>query len=402
MNTALCKDTLVAAKLSKSPGGSEKDAFYINPRLFGAMLQLAMAEWTAQIGGWGADFSDGMVFLICGLQMISGFSSFESMHEAVRLLDELVRTCASIGLVLSPSRMKILTNEAQAPNKVFTSAGLQANALPHADLHKWLCCFLSALGSPNTTAAVEFHLNAFYANSAALCNQNASIAAKLPFFFRTFTSARPVLSVSLRVCAARTTRGPAVLQYFNAIFTPQTWALQLDTALCTARSKMDVVSGSWHGSWEAPLPTWPSGPTASRATRRQPCRASQRWLRRRLRLLFDPIRFWPHCAVGREAHTAVADARTSLATTRWHVLAQVSVPVGRRAWAGPGSQAPPCGPDCERSHERRLVKIASLRRMLLPHLRPFSKKTLLGSSSLLSTAPPCCARAPQAASGLIG
>ena len=165
---------------------------------------------------------------------------FKSMHEAVRLLDELVRSCASIGLVLSPSRIKILTNEAQAPNNVFTSAGLQVNALPHAHSHKWLCCFLSARGSPDTTAAVELHLNAFYANRAAFCNQNASIAAKLQsVFFRIFTSARPVLSVCVRVCDARTTCG-LVLQFFNAIVTPQMCALQLDTALCTAQSKIDV------------------------------------------------------------------------------------------------------------------------------------------------------------------
>ena len=85
------------------------------------------------VDGCGVDFKDGMLLLL-DLRFADDILPFAKFRrETIRLLDGVVRCCASVGLVPHPSRTEILTKEAQAPNNYFASAGLQVAALLRAD-----------------------------------------------------------------------------------------------------------------------------------------------------------------------------------------------------------------------------------------------------------------------------
>ena len=123
----------------------------LNPRLFCAGLQLAMAVWRGDAGLISLDLRDGSpnpldlrfaddILLLCN-----------SGDEASWLLDHLVRCCSHVGLLLNMDKTtKILTTEAQPPSQLFTPNGLVVDILSGLTSHKWLGCQLSSMGSANT------------------------------------------------------------------------------------------------------------------------------------------------------------------------------------------------------------------------------------------------------------
>ena len=145
-----------------------------------------MGDWRAHVGPAGLDLGDGMRTLL-DLRLANDVLIFAKFRQEISLLlDELVRQCARVGLILNAKKTKILTTEAQAPCQLTTPAGMSVDVLSGLSTHKWLGSLLSSRGSGHTAADVEFHLSsasrAFYANRQTLCDKNVSILHRLRCF----------------------------------------------------------------------------------------------------------------------------------------------------------------------------------------------------------------------------
>ena len=150
--------------------------------MFCAALQLAMAVWIDRFG-----FRDrppnvldlrlaNDILLLC-----------ESEHVAIWLLDNLVRCCSHVGVLLNMDKTGILRTEAQPPSQLSTPNGLVVDILSGLTSHKWLGCQLSSKGSANTQKDVEFRLKAasrplIKKNRQALCDRRVSILEPLKYF----------------------------------------------------------------------------------------------------------------------------------------------------------------------------------------------------------------------------
>ena len=168
--------------------GGVRQGCVLSPRLFCAVLQLAMGGWRRNVDAAGIDLYDNLPKLLDVRFADDVFIFTTSSRHAAWILDELVRCCSHVGLILNPKKTKIITTEAQAQPQLTTPCGLTVEILSGGTTHRWLGCLVSDEGSGNTTADVDFHLQsasrAFHANRHILCDRNVSVVDRLKFFDR--------------------------------------------------------------------------------------------------------------------------------------------------------------------------------------------------------------------------
>ena len=71
----------------------------------------------------------------------------QSRVEAGDLLDVLVKQLDRVGLLLNPEKTMVITNEAQLPQTITTTAGVNLTVLPRDGGLKWLGRMLTSCGS---------------------------------------------------------------------------------------------------------------------------------------------------------------------------------------------------------------------------------------------------------------
>ena len=67
--------------------------------------------------------------------------------EAGNLLDALVKQLDRVGLLPTPEKTMVITNEAQPPQTITTTAGVNLKVLPRDGGLKWLGSMLTSCGS---------------------------------------------------------------------------------------------------------------------------------------------------------------------------------------------------------------------------------------------------------------
>ena len=163
----------------------------LSARLFSAALEWAMADWRAKIQNNGISIGDGASNLT-DLRFADDLLIFAySQAEASEMLDMLVASLSSVGLVLNDKKTRVLTTEAQPPEKLVTQSGLILEVVPRDSSHKWLGSMLSAGGTSSRHHDITMHLQAaskaFYANRAHLCHKHVSIRDRLACFNATIS-----------------------------------------------------------------------------------------------------------------------------------------------------------------------------------------------------------------------
>ena len=97
----------------------------LSPRLFFAVLEMAMGMWRRALGRLGLDLGDGGPTLL-DLRFADDILIFVTTYiDAGLLLDELMVCLSQVGLVLNTAKTKVMTTEAQPPSFLSTPAGLQ-------------------------------------------------------------------------------------------------------------------------------------------------------------------------------------------------------------------------------------------------------------------------------------
>ena len=82
----------------------------------------------------------------------------KTAHEAVTLLQGLMRDLRQVGLILNASKTKVLTTEAQPPSCLFIPGANPTQVLEREGCHKWLGCILSKATSDAVKAILDFDL----------------------------------------------------------------------------------------------------------------------------------------------------------------------------------------------------------------------------------------------------
>ena len=132
----------------------------LSPRLFCAVLEIAMSSWRAKMGTQGLNLHDGMKALM-DLSFADDLLVFAtSRGDTIRLLEELVTSLAQVGLKLNTSKTKSLTTEAQPGRILRTSSGVTVEILHSRCAHKWLGRMLRANLGGNRDADLQHHLQA--------------------------------------------------------------------------------------------------------------------------------------------------------------------------------------------------------------------------------------------------
>jgi len=156
----------------------------LSPRLFCAVLQVALQAWRRKVGTSGIDLDDRLQKLL-DLRFADDVLVFATTQlEAGSLLDALVTELAQVGLILNASKTVVLTSEAQPPLEIKTPSGITVKVIGAESAHKWLGCMLTASGRHGLD--VEYHLQAaskaFYANRNILVDRKASVTSRLRYF----------------------------------------------------------------------------------------------------------------------------------------------------------------------------------------------------------------------------
>ena len=164
--------------------GGVRQGCVLSPRLFCAVLQVALANWRARVEHRGVDMNDGPPRLL-DLRFADDLLLFASTStDASYFLDEICAALRAVGLVLNVTKTKVLTSEAQAPHQLVTPQGLVVDVVSRDQAHRWLGCMLSTQQSH--TRDVEFHIQAacraFYANIRILCDKTVSLQHRLRYF----------------------------------------------------------------------------------------------------------------------------------------------------------------------------------------------------------------------------
>ena len=158
----------------------------LSPRLFCCVLQVALVAWRNDVGHLGIDFQDGLAKLL-DLRFADDILLFAmTRDEAARILDAIVQALAAVGLLLNPTKTKVLTTEAQPPSTLSTPNGLVVDVLNREDSHKWLGCLLCTKSEGNHAVDTDHHVQAafkaFFANRWLLCDQKVSLRDRLRYF----------------------------------------------------------------------------------------------------------------------------------------------------------------------------------------------------------------------------
>ena len=92
----------------------------LSPKLFCAVLDIAMSSWRARMEAQGLNLHDGIKALLA-LRFADDLLVFAtSRGDTIRLLEELVTSLGQVGLKLNTSKTKILTTQAQ-PGRFYES-----------------------------------------------------------------------------------------------------------------------------------------------------------------------------------------------------------------------------------------------------------------------------------------
>ena len=164
--------------------GGVRQGCVLSPRLFSAVLEMALSSWRAKMEAEGLSLEDGLKPLL-DLRFADDILVFcTTLDKACLLLDELVASLAEVGLTLNVKKTKILTIQAQPPKQLRTRGGVTVDVLDRASPHKWLGCLLHLGGYHH--ANVDFHLQAasraFHANRWILTDRHVSLATRLRYF----------------------------------------------------------------------------------------------------------------------------------------------------------------------------------------------------------------------------
>ena len=166
--------------------GGVRQGCVLSPRLFNSVLEMAMACWRASVENLGLDLRDGgpalLDFRFADDILIFG----TSYHVIGALLDKLVENLAAVGLQLNVDKTKILTSQAQPPQRLQTPNGLTISIIDQESSHKWLGCMLTTTLEKSTTCDVDHRLQSaskiFNANRWILCDTQVAIAKRLEYF----------------------------------------------------------------------------------------------------------------------------------------------------------------------------------------------------------------------------
>ena len=96
-----------------------------------------------RVGTEGVDLEDGGEPLI-DLRFADDSLVFAtSSQQLAYMLDELVVALANIGVILNEHKTKLLATQAQPPNTIMTSRGLNVAVVDRTGCHKLLGCIVS-------------------------------------------------------------------------------------------------------------------------------------------------------------------------------------------------------------------------------------------------------------------
>ena len=131
--------------------GGVRQGCVLGPRLFSAVLELAMRKWRHAVGQAGIDLMDGGPHLI-DLRFADDILFFaRSRHELGQLMDSL-----------NAEKTVVLTNEAQPPPFLATDSGLKLTILQRNVGQKRWGCILTAAGTQLQHIDLEYHLQQFF------------------------------------------------------------------------------------------------------------------------------------------------------------------------------------------------------------------------------------------------
>ena len=156
----------------------------LSPRLFCAVLEWAMRDWKQTGQNFGIQLQTNAQALT-DLRFADDILLFAlSLQQILVMVRSLILCLRQVGLILNASKTKLMTTQAQPPNRVWLHEETYIDIVRDGSTHKWLGCQLSMSG--DQTSDVEFHLHAaaraFWANKWILCDKHVPLALRVKFF----------------------------------------------------------------------------------------------------------------------------------------------------------------------------------------------------------------------------
>ena len=171
-----------------------RQACVLSPRLFCAVLEWAMHDWKQAGQHFGIQLQENSQALT-DLRFADDILLFAlPLQKILEMLRSLVSYLRQVGLVLNASKTKLMTTQAQPPDRVWLHADIYMDVVHGSSSQKWLGCQLSLDG--DQTADIEFHLHAaahaFWANKWILCDRwHVLVQGLVKFASRIFASLIP-------------------------------------------------------------------------------------------------------------------------------------------------------------------------------------------------------------------
>ena len=160
--------------------GGVRQSCVVSPRLFCVVLEIATRKWTHAFGQAGIDFMDGGPNEL-DLRFADDILILARLRQDLgQLIDSLMIHLEQVGLLLNAERTVVVTNEAQPPQFLATTADCKLQS----------CSGMSVLhvdsrGDTITTIDFEYHLqqvSIFSANRWILLDRSVSISKRLTYF----------------------------------------------------------------------------------------------------------------------------------------------------------------------------------------------------------------------------
>ena len=102
--------------------GSVRQGCVLSPRLFCAVLQVALANWRAHVEHRGVDMNDGLLRLL-DLRFANDLLFASTSTDASYLLNKICAALRAVGLALNATKTGLSTSETQAPHQLVTPQG---------------------------------------------------------------------------------------------------------------------------------------------------------------------------------------------------------------------------------------------------------------------------------------